>query len=1363
MEVIEFYLIERMIVNRRRICGFLTMKTNDMKVSVIGKKLSNCSLSLSKYELSVGCKVGIDSHADTSCAGKHVRILERIDGKSYSVSPFNDQYKPLENVKMINGIVAVDRDDGSGFIVELNNFLDFTDSMNDSIVVPMQARLNHVIVNDVPRSLCSYNVSTQSIIFPENNAEIPIEYNGPIPFFRARYPSDSDMDSYQWISLTGNNEWEPYSLSWDTADFESNDVVEEYSSYSKAIGSVIISATSISNKSKDLSPGELSEMWKISLPDAVNVLNSTTALSRRIQDGQMTRRFRTDLHRRRYRRLGGQFARFYTDTLFFGNKSIQGNSCAQIYVNRAGYTKIYPLASKSNAHESLTAFIHEVGIPGSLHSDDAKELVSGVMLQKMRKYEIFHTMSEPYSPWQNRAENAIGILKSKVRRIMRESNTPIRLIEFAMIYVSSIRNFVPSHIVGTRSRTPHELVHNETPDISEYATFNWFEFVWYWNPQDFQKQNIGRWLGVADSIGSGHVYYILTIKGTIVARSTVTKLSKDELKLDDINDTISKYKDNIKSILGDYDNALFQGDDVVVLNEDQENILFQESPNVVEEPPLKQSDVDESNEMLYSEVDDWYIGAHVKLPHHGKIFDGKVVSRKRTADGRMLIGKSNPNPILDTRVYNVEFVNGDIEEFTTNIISESIFDHSDDEGYYYNIFKGIIGHRKGPEAVNTDDGVIEVNGRKKKVVTTKGWDINVEWVDGTSSWLPLRMVKNSYPVEMAEYAISRRIQDEPAFAWWINKVIRKRERIISKLRTTRKVRRNIKFGVKVPFSVEEAKSFDHENNNTFWEDAIKKELSKVRVAFELIDEGESPLPGSKKINYHFVFDVKHDLMRKARLVAGGHLNKNVPTYLTYSSVISKETVRICFMSAALNGLNVLVGDISNAYLNAKPRERCHVVITDPFLFGPSNVGKTAQIVRALYGMKSSGAAWRDLFASVLHTEMGFTNCMADHDLWMHPDVSTSQQNYYSYICIYVDDVMIVSEDPNKYMDQIKNRFLVKPESIEVPKRYLGMDCKQTEDGVWLLGSYHYLQEFLKVSAKLFEDIGIKIPTRGVHPFSNIKYRPELDTSDFCNDSQTRVYQQVLGMLRWLIELGRIDVLLETTLLASYLMNPRIGHLLQACNIVAYLRKHQKSTLMMDPAELDICWNGNPDDHPDCKRRIMRTIYRDAHDDVPPNSVPPRGKSIQINVYCDSDHAGDKSTRRSHSGIIIFVNMAPISWFSRKQSTIETSTFGSEYIALRIAIEKVISLRYKLRMMGIGLNGSANIFMDNESVVRSGMNPDTVLKKKHVSIAYHKSRESFAANIITIYWIPSEENLADLLTKVLDVVKRKNLFRSGIFY
>ena len=1348
------------------ISGFTSTRIVDMKVSMMDRKLRSNDKHLSNYELSKGCRVGIDSHADTSCAGRHVRILEYIDGKTYSVSPFNERYQPMENIRMINGIVAVDKSDGSGYIVELNNFLDFTTSMTDSIVVPMQARLNKVIVNDVPTSLCPYKMSTQSLIFPEPNAEIPIEYNGPIPFFQARYPTDYDMESYPWISLTSTAEWEPYLISSGNIEFGTVNENEYDDFLHNIINSVIVSSLNASNKSKDISPGEISVMWRISLQDANRVINNTTMLSKRVQDGQMTRRFRTDLHQKRYRRLGGQFSRFYTDTLFFGKKSLRGNTCAQIYVNKAGYTKIYPLISKSKAHESLSAFIHEVGVPGSLHTDDAKELCEGKMLEKMRKYEIYHTMSEPYSPWQNLAENAIGVIKSKVRRIMRETNTPFRLIDYVMSYVCEIRNFVPLQVVGTNDRSPHELVYNETPDISEYSSFGWFDFVWFWNPIDFQKQNLGRWLGVSNSIGSGHVYFILTNKATVVARSTVTKLSSDEMKMQGIIDMISEFKGNIKSAIGDFDEALFQNDDLIELERENENILAQERYSSVEEPTQDCRCRNDSgnNDMLYTEADDWYIGANVVLPHHGNMVEGRVASRKRTPDGKMLIGTRNSNPILDTRIYNVEFPDGSVEEFTTNLISESLFDNTDDEGYHYAIMKGIVGHRRNNDALKVEDGTVTVNGSKRRVITSKGWDLNIEWENGTTSWIPLREIKLSNPVEVAEYAFSRNIQDEPAFSWWVYKILKKRDRLISKLKLNyNKVRKNVKFGVKVPLTVEEARQFDKDNNNTLWEEAIKKELSKVRVAFELIDENSSPIPGSKKINYHFVFDVKHDLARKARLVAGGHLNKNVPSYLSYSSVISKETVRLCFMLAALNGLEVLVGDIGNAYLNAKPREKCYVTITDPFLFGPSSVGQNAQIVRALYGMKSSGAAWRDLFASVLHKELGFSNCMADHDLWYNPDVDASGNKYYSYICIYVDDVMITSHQPRRFMDQIKARFLVKPESIETPKRYLGMDCKQTGEGVWILSLTHYLQEFLKVSTKLLDEIDLKIPTRGSHPFSNVKYRPELDTSIFCNDKQVRVFQQILGMLRWLIELGRMDVLLETTLLASFLMSPRIGHLMQLANVVAYLKKHQRSSIIMDPAKLDLLWKGNESDHPERKREIMKTIYRDAVDDIPDNAPPARGKSVQINVYADADHAGDRLTRRSHTGIVVFVNMSPISWFSKKQNTVETSTFGSEYVALRITIEKVISLRYKLRMMGVSIDGSANIFMDNESVIKSGINPDTVLKKKHVSIAYHKARESFAANIITLYWVPSQENLADLFTKVLDVQTRKSLFRSGLFY
>ena len=164
---------------------------------------------------------------------------------------------------------------------------------------------------------------------------------------------------------------------------------------------------------------------------------------------------------------------------------------------------------------------------------------------------------------------------------------------------------------------------------------------------------------------------------------------------------------------------------------------------------------------------------------------------------------------------------------------------------------------------------------------------------------------------------------------------------------------------------------------------------------------------------------------------------------------------------------------------------------------------------------------------------------------------------------------------------------------------------------------------------------------------------------------------------------------------------------------------------MDPQLLDLEYKGPMSLLPDEKRKKMRCIYRDAMDECPMNAPEPRGKPVQVNVYVDADHAGNKVTRRSQTGILIFLNMAPISWFSKKQSTVESSTFGSEMIALKIATEKVIGLRYKLRMMGVPLDVPANVFCDNDSVAKSATNPEETLSKKNVSIAYHNCRESFA--------------------------------------
>jgi hypothetical protein len=149
-----------------------------------------------------------------------------------------------------------------------------------------------------------------------------------------------------------------------------------------------------------------------------------------------------------------------------------------------------------------------------------------------------------------------------------------------------------------------------------------------------------------------------------------------------------------------------------------------------------------------------------------------------------------------------------------------------------------------------------------------------------------------------------------------------------------------------------------------------------------------------------------------------------------------------------------------------------------------------------------------------------------------------------------------------------------------------------------------------------------------------------------------------------------------------------------------------------------------------------------------------GNPVEINTFVDSDHAGDSVTRRSRTGIIIFLNKAPILWLSQGQATVESSTFGSEFVAMRRAIEMVKSLRYKLRMFGIPLIGPALVFGDNESVVKNASIPESTLKKKHHSISYHISREAVAAGIVHIIKVASGFNLADIFTKLLPPEQRK---------
>ena len=495
---------------------------------------------------------------------------------------------------------------------------------------------------------------------------------------------------------------------------------------------------------------------------------------------------------------------------------------------------------------------------------------------------------------------------------------------------------------------------------------------------------------------------------------------------------------------------------------------------------------------------------------------------------------------------------------------------------------------------------------------------------------------------------------------------------------------------------------------------------------------------------------------KARYVAGGHLTE-VPTSMTYSSVVSRDTVRIGFLIAALNGLDILAGDIQNAFLSAPTKERIFFYAGDEW---GSDKDRVVVVVRALYGLKSSALQFRNHLANTLGNRLGFKSSLADPDLWMKAATDANGFKHYSYILVYVDDLLIIDKQPMRYMKMIQQDFTVKPDSIERPTAYLGAEIGKVTypDGsyAWTMGAQGYVKKVVNNVKKRLEEDHLRFNKKlsdpaisAPQPFSAVSYRPELDTSLECDPEQVTFYQNIIGILRWVVELGRIDIAYEVSLLSRYLVQPRTGHLAQALHVMKYLDIHNENDLAFDPAYHHI----EDPNLVQARIKAMHEIYPDAKEELPPNAPEARGNPLQINCFVDSDHAGDRITRRSQTGIIIYCNSAPIIWYSKRQSTVESSTFGAEFVALRIATELIISLRYKLRMFGIPVLDHANVFCDNESVYKNVAFAESTLKKKHNAICFHRVRECVAAGIIVVHKVGTDFNLSDILTKSLPAAQR----------
>ena len=394
------------------------------------------------------------------------------------------------------------------------------------------------------------------------------------------------------------------------------------------------------------------------------------------------------------------------------------------------------------------------------------------------------------------------------------------------------------------------------------------------------------------------------------------------------------------------------------------------------------------------------------------------------------------------------------------------------------------------------------------------------------------------------------------------------------------------------------------------------------------------------------------------------------------------------------------------------------------------------IRKALYGLVSSAARFHDHLTDTFRS-MGFTPTRFDQDVWMR---KFSDDKSYEYICTHVDDFCIFSRNPQSVMDQITDVYTVKSQGP--PDYYLGNNFKRDKKNRWCIGSRKYITEAL---SRIEKDFG----TLRKHDIPMVSGdHPELDASAILTGEDRQKYQMLIGILNWIVALGRLDIAFATSSLSRFVACPRKGHMDRALYVFGYLKKRPNRRYVIDSRDPRIIKNGAERLVDEDLTEALKLQYPDSEEMLDPAAPEPLFDEIKITAFVDSDHAHDKLTHRSITGLIIFVGRAPVFYLAKRQGAIETSTYGAELMAMKRVVEETCAIRYMLRCLGVRVEKASQILGDNRSVILQSTMHSSLLKKKHVAIAYHLTREAAAAGTVHSLKTKSEWNFSDLLTKAL---------------
>lgn len=475
-----------------------------------------------------------------------------------------------------------------------------------------------------------------------------------------------------------------------------------------------------------------------------------------------------------------------------------------------------------------------------------------------------------------------------------------------------------------------------------------------------------------------------------------------------------------------------------------------------------------------------------------------------------------------------------------------------------------------------------------------------------------------------------------------------------------------------------------------WIEAINEEKNSLEENETWIAVNMEDVKDKKVLSNKWVFTKKENGKFKARLVVRGYEQVEGIDYdETYSPVVSNASLRLMFALAVKKNFQMMQFDVKTAFLNGKLEETEEIYMSVPEGFEIKN--KVLKLKKTLYGLKQAPIKWNELF----------TNCLGKYGLKQTHSDRCIFSNGNIYLAIFVDDGILLGPDKiemRKLLQELTREFKIK--MTENPSTFLGMEIKQSEDGIKVKQT-NYTKQVLErygMSDCKPMDTPISLPSSKEDNFEE-------------GNKKNFPYREAIGNLLYLSNKTRPDLTLAVGLESRHVENPSGQDIMNVKRTFRYLKGTQDTGLSFLASD----------------------------------------KEESLNGYCDADYANDKDTRRSTTGYIIFFGKSPITWCTRRQPIVALSSTEAEFIAAADCVKELLYLKNLLREL-TNNDVVVNLNIDNQSAMKLCKNGIFNKRSKHIDVRYHFLSENVKQGKVNLFYIPTNENVADMFTKPLAHVK-----------